>query len=236
MSLPKIQHSTFTAEIPSTKKTVRFRQFTAREEKILLMAKASEDVSDMLAAIRQIVNNCIITEGFNVDTLTIFDLEWLFLTLRKVSVSNVVPQSYKDNEDNKVYEFEIDLEKVKIVWPIEKPPTISLGEGLTMTMKWPTADLYNDTQLLRTEGIEALERLLVRCIDKIYTADQVFDPADYTSDDLIEFISDIDVKSYEQIQSFFEKMPRMEYVIEYTNANETKRRIELNSLVDFFQF
>lgn len=236
MSLPKIQHSTFTAEIPSTKKTIRFRQFTAREEKILLMAKASEDISDMLSAIRQIVNNCIITEGFNIDTLTIFDLEWLFLALRKVSVSNVVPQSYKDNEDNKVYEFEIDLEKVKIVWPIEKPPTISLGEGLTMTMKWPTADLYNDTQLLRTEGIEALERLLVRCIDKIYTADQVFDPADYTTDDLIEFISDIDVKSYEQIQLFFEKMPRMEYVIEYTNANGTKRRIELNSLVDFFQF
>lgn len=235
MSLPKIQHATFTAEIPSTKKTVRFRQYTAKEEKILLMAKTGDE-SDMLAAIKQIVNNCILNEQFDIDQITIFDLEWLFLKIRSVSVSNVVPVSYKDNEDGKIYDFEIPLDEVKIVWPVEKPPTVNISEGLSMTMKWPTASFYTDEQLLKAQDIEALEILITKCIDKIFTADQVYDPKDYTTEELVEFISDIESNAYQQIKEFIETMPHMEYVITYQNEKGSDRRIELNSLVDFFQF
>jgi len=236
LSLPKIQHATFTAEIPSTKKPVRFRQYTAKEEKILLMAKSSGGDDDILAAIKQIVNNCILNENFDIDAMTIFDLEWLFLKIRAVSVSNVVSVSYRDNEDNKVYDFEINLDEVKIVWPVEKPATITVGEGVSVSFKWPTADLYTDTRLLAATGIDALEMLVVKCIDKIFTADQVYDPKDYSTDELIAFISDVEVNAYNEIKHFFDTMPRMEYVITYQNEKGTDRRIELNSLVDFFQF
>src|SRR4051812_10287762 len=104
--LPKITHPVFATEIPSSKKTVRFRPFTAREEKVLLIAKQSEDETDIMGAIKQVVNNCVVTEGFDVDKLTIFDLEFLFIQIRVKSVSNLAPVSYKDNADNTIYNFD----------------------------------------------------------------------------------------------------------------------------------
>lgn len=235
MALPKIKHTIFTTEIPSLKKKVNFRQFTTKEEKIMLMARTGDE-SDMLAAIKQVTNNCLIQDDIDIDTLTIFDLEWLFIKARAVSVSNIVNPAYRDNEDDKVYKFEINLDDLKVEWPIEKPPTIKLSDEITITMKWPTADLYSDSQLLKADGVESLFRLIVNCIDTIFTADQVYDPKDYSTEDLLAFIEDVEVKPFEQIQEFFNQMPGIRYTIEYTNSMGTERKIVLSSLSDFFQF
>ena len=64
MSLPKIEHPIFKIKIPSTKKEVRFRPFLVKEEKILLIAKTSEQENDILLAIKQVVNNCCLDEKF----------------------------------------------------------------------------------------------------------------------------------------------------------------------------
>jgi hypothetical protein len=236
MSLPKQTHPLFSAEIPSTKKTIRFRPFTAREEKILLIAKQSDEETDIMGAIKQVVNNCVVTEGFDVDKLTIFDLEMLFIKTRIMSVSNIATVSFKDNSDGKVYHFDVDLEKVKVIWPIDKPPTISLGEDIGLTLRWPLADLYTDMQLLESEGPEALEQLIAKCIQKIFKGDETFDPSTYTTEEVVEFVNDIASKPFEEIRKFFEDMPRLQYIIEYTNSKGEPRRIELSALTDFFQF
>jgi T4 bacteriophage base plate protein len=236
LSLPRIQHPLFSVEIPSSKKAIKFRPFTAREEKVLLIAKQSEDESDIMGAIKQVVRNCVVSEGFDVDKLTIFDLEYLFLQIRIKSVSDIVPVSYIDHSDEQTYKFDIDLKQVKVIWPIEKPPSISLGNNMSMTMKWPSADLYSDSQLLSIEGPDALEHLIAKCINKIYAGDQTYDPAMYSTKDLIDFIQDIDSNSYNEIKEFFENMPRLQYIITYKNTKDEDRRIELSALTDFFQF
>ncbi len=236
MALPKIQHPLFSVVVPSQKKTIKFRQLTAREEKILLVAKTSDEDADKLAAIQQIVNNCVVTENFDINSITIFDLEYLFLKIRAVSIGNIIPVSYRDNADNQIYEFEINLDTIQVKWPIETPPTINLSDDIKMTMKWPSAELYSDNKLHTQSGIEALEHMIIKSIDKIYTPDQVYDPRDYTTEELVEFISDINSKAYEQIQDFFSKMPSMEHVITYTNSLGDERKIELKTLSDFFQF
>ena len=76
--LPKIKHPTFEIKIPSTGKKELFRQFLVKEEKVLLMAKASEDPGDVFRAVKQVVNNCAVSDSFDVDKLTMFDLEYLF--------------------------------------------------------------------------------------------------------------------------------------------------------------
>jgi hypothetical protein len=234
--LPKIQHPLFSAEVPSTKKSVRFRPFTAREEKVLLIAKQSEDETDIMGAIKQVVNNCVVTEGFDVDKLTIFDLEFLFIAIRIKSVAPTAPVSYRDGSDGLVYDFEVDLEKVKVLWPTEKPPTISLGEKMSMEMRWPKANLYTDMQLLHSEGPDALERLVAKCIAKIYDGDQTYDPDTYTTEDVVSFINDIDSKAFDEVRKFFDGMPRLQYIIEYKNSKGDDRKIELSALTDFFQF
>ena len=43
MPLPKIATPTYELELPSTQKTVRYRPFLVKEEKVLLIALESED-------------------------------------------------------------------------------------------------------------------------------------------------------------------------------------------------
>ena len=82
MALPKLKQPTYELKIPSTGKMEAFRPFVVREEKILLMAKSSQDPTDIFRSIKQVVNNCAIDDNFDVDKLTIFDMEYLFLRIR----------------------------------------------------------------------------------------------------------------------------------------------------------
>ena len=77
MALPQPITPTYELVIPSTGKTVKFRPFLVKEEKILLLAEQSEDEKTMKDAIVQIVKNCIISR-IKVEDLTYFDLEYIF--------------------------------------------------------------------------------------------------------------------------------------------------------------
>ena len=90
MALPKIEHPIHNIKVPSKDKTYKFRPFLVKEEKILLMAKESKNSYDILTAIKQIVNNCSIEDTFDVDKITLFDLEYIFLKLRAVSIDNMI--------------------------------------------------------------------------------------------------------------------------------------------------
>jgi len=60
MSLPKIDLPIFELELPSTGKKVKYRPFTVKEEKILLVAQESKEPEQTILSVKQIVNNCLI--------------------------------------------------------------------------------------------------------------------------------------------------------------------------------
>jgi hypothetical protein len=235
MSLPKIQFPTFNVEIPSTKKKVQFRPFLVKEEKILLMAKASEDETDILLAIKQIVNNCAIDPKFNVNSLTIFDMEYCFMKIRASSVSDVITVSYTDFEDKKNYDFEIKINDVKVVFPKDIESKIEITKTSGMLLKYPSASLYEDKEFLQS-GEETFFQLIIRCIDKIYDGESMFDAKNYNYQELGEFLENLDVKTFESVQKFMLNQPSLLYTIEYKNSLGNDRKIELKSLTDFFTF
>ena len=47
-------------ELPSTGEKIKYRPFTVKEEKILLVAQESKDPEQEVLAAKQIVNNCLI--------------------------------------------------------------------------------------------------------------------------------------------------------------------------------
>lgn len=233
MPLPKVKHPIYEFTIPSTKKKESFRPFLVKEEKILLIAKASEDPADSLRAVKQIVNNCAISDSFDVDKLPIFDLEYLFLQLRAVSVSNVVQVSYRDSEDRKVYDFTIDLKDVKVQFPESIDNIVKVTDSMGFVMKWPAASLLDDKQYFNT-GDDAYYELILRCIDKIYDGDDIYNPAEYSLKEIEEFIDDCGIETLGKIQSFMSNAPRLYHKLTYTNSNGKERVIELTSLTDFF--
>lgn len=233
MALPKVKHPIFEFTIPSTGKKESFRPFLVREEKILLMAKTSEDPADTLRAVKQVVNNCCINDQFDVDKLAIFDIEYLFLQLRAISVNNIVNVAYRDNEDQEVYNFDIDIKKVAVQFPENAEKVIPVTDTMGIVMKWPSASLFDDREYFKV-GDQAFYELVLRCIDKIYDGEDVYNPEDYSLKEIEEFLDDCGVEVFEKVQRFLLNAPRLYHKIEYTNKLGNPRTIELQSLTDFF--
>jgi len=233
MALPKVKHPLHVFTVPSTNKKCTFRPFLVKEEKLLLMAKASEDPTEMFRAIKQNINNCSIDTDFDIDKLTIFDMEYLFLQIRGISVNNIIKVSYKDKEDEKVYDFEIDIQNIKVDFPEGCEKVIKITEDMGLQMKYPSASIFNDTEFFNNED-DSMYELIVKCVDKIYDGDEIYDPKNYTKEEVEEFMDDLGVETFTKITEFMGKTPKLKYVIEYKNSNGNDRKIELNTLTDFF--
>jgi hypothetical protein len=231
--LPKIEHPIFKIKIPSLKKDHSFRPFLVKEEKLLLMAKESKNNADIFAAIKQVVVNCSLDKNLNIDKLAVFDLEYIFLKIRAFSVDNIVKVSYRDNEDDKVYNFEVDLNDIKVIYPKHTVDKIEINETTGFVMKYPPASLYSDQEFLNTER-DHYFKLILKCVDKIYFGDDIYEIKDIPVDELENFIENLGVGVFKQVNDFMLNTPKIQHTIEYTNEKGNKKEIYLNSLNDFF--
>ena len=234
MPLPKIDQPLFDMTIPSTGKKILFRPFLVKEEKILLIAQQSENDSEIIRAIKQILNACI-QEDLDIDSLAIFDLEYMFLKLRARSVNNVVKLSYRDIEDGELYDFELDLDTIEVKMPEVINSKIEINDTIGMTMKYPAASITDRMKDFENE-VDLMTFFIVNCIDTIYDEDNVYVASEFSEAEITEFLDGLDVMSFEKIRQFFESVPRLYHKIEYTNSIESKRTIELTSLKDFFMW
>ena len=234
MPLPKIEYPITEIEVPSMKKKFSFRPMLVKEEKILLMAKVSEDENDIFGAVRQVVNNCCVDTSLDINKLAIFDLEYLFLKIRALSISETTEVAYRDNEDNKVYDFTINLSEIKVDYPKKVDNTIKISDTSGFTLRYPPASLYSDKDFLNLESNKVFDALVIKCIDKIFDGENTYDLSLYKEEDVKEFVEGLPVKIYDQVREFFTKVPAMKYEIKYKNSNGTDRTIVLRNLTDFF--
>lgn len=240
MALPKLVHPQFSTTLTTGKK-IRFRPMLGREEKILLIAKQSEDFTDKVAAVKQVVQNCVTDTGFDADTTPSFEIEWLFVQIRINSCDNISRVAYKDRDDGKTRPFEIDLRKVVVLAPEvldaagkkQDPKIVDCGGGIKLVMKWPEGHLMNPETMNKAD---AVEELILACVDKIWQGDTVHDPSLSTRDELIDFMDDLSLDATEKLKTFVASVPHLYYKIEYTNDKGDGRVIELTSLDDFFSF
>ena len=90
MSLPLQSTPIYKMTIPSMDKVVSFRPFLVKEEKALLLSQQSEDIDVMVSTLTDIIGNCV-KEKIDVESLAIFDIEYMFTQIRAKSVGEVVP-------------------------------------------------------------------------------------------------------------------------------------------------
>lgn len=233
MALPKLDKPLFDLEVPSQNKTVKARPFVVREEKILLTAQQSGQEKDIVLGIKQVLTNCIQDPTFDMDSLTTFDLEYMFLKLRSRSVNNIIDVSYRDNEDDKVYDFQIDLDTVEMLKTKPVNNKIMVNDTVGIVMKFPSVSVLENVPD-NLESTELVEYLVRSSIDQIFDADDVYLSSDTSEEELSEFVDSLDIETFTKIREFFDSLPSLYYKLEYTNALGNKREIELTTLSDFF--
>lgn len=235
MALPKIVHPTTDVTVPSTKKKIKIRTMTVKEEKILLIAKESGESGDIIGAVKQIVSNCIVTPNFDINTLAIFDLDYLFIKIRGFSVSNIIKQAYNDNEDDKVYQVEINIDNLEVVFPETVNDKIAITGDMILQLSYPSVKFYdNKTMLNSTDTALYFLELFKASNPVIHSGGNVVNIKSSTDQEVEEFLDSLPSKAYNEINDFFDNLPGMKYEVKYTNSKGTERTIPLSKLNDFF--
>ena len=136
MPLPKISTPTYELELPSTGKTIKFRPFLVKEEKLLVLALESDDSKEITNAIKAVLKDCIQTRGIKVEDLPTFDIEYLFLNIRGKSVGEDIEVSVLCPDDGETYaEVQISIDDIKVTKDKNHSNQIKLDEKLMMEMK-----------------------------------------------------------------------------------------------------
>ena len=234
MSLPKIQYPIFELTLPSNKETVTYRPFTVKEEKLLLISQESEEQKERIRAMRQIVNNCCFNLSQDIGLLPSFDLEYCFLKIRSKSVGNIVELNYRDLTDNKIYNFEVDLDELEVAFNENHKTSIKINDDLGIIMKYPTVELLNNIKT-DIEDPETVFEVIKKCVATIYDEDNTYDTKDYTNEEITEFVESIPAKAFEDITEFFETIPVLKHELHYKDSDGTDKTITLQGIDDFFQ-
>jgi len=241
--LPKIDVPVYETKLISNGKTIKYRPFLVKEQKIFLMASQSEDVKDMINAIKQVLKNCVLNDDVDIDSLPVFDLEYLFLQLRARSVNEVVNLKYtcnnpvKDDAGNEKpcggsVSVDVNILEIEPTKNPEHDNKISLSENLGICMKYPTFEILE--KLNSKEDVDFLS-VIASCIDYIYDKENVYYAKDADPAELNEFIESMQQADVEKIQTFFETMPKITKDFDFKCKKcGYEEHIEIEGMQSFF--
>ena len=237
MALPKLTTPTYELAVPSTDEKIKYRPFLVKEEKILLIAMESGEQESIISAIKDIVTEC--TYGkVDLGNMPMFDVEYIFLQIRSKSVGEVSTLKLLCPDDKETYvNVDVDLSKIMVHVDKGHNPKIELTEEMGMIMTYPTIDSLTDMGGTDINASNMLD-VIASCVLQIYDkkGEEVFDAKDQTKQELIEFVEQLNTKQFEEVQKFFDTMPKLRHTIEIENPKtKVKSKIVLQGLNDFFE-
>tara|TARA_B110000503_G_scaffold131310_1_gene205741 strand:- start:164 stop:862 length:699 start_codon:yes stop_codon:yes gene_type:complete len=208
----------YTTTIPSTAVKVKYRPFLVKEEKSLLIAQQSEDSNVMVDTLKSIIKSCVL-DKIDVDTLAMFDLEYLLLQIRARSIGEVVELVFGcDNctdEKAKAKVF-IDLTTIDLQKDPEHTNKIELFDDVGMIMKYPNIDSVKKFEELDLDDVEHVFDLVIESIDYIYSGEELHYAKEQTKEELSDFIGNLTQIQFQKVKAFFESMPKLRHDIFYT--------------------
>lgn len=232
MGLPKIDLPIFELTLPSTGEKIKYRPFTVKEEKILLVAQEAKDPEQELLAAKQVVNNCLFEK--DVTDLAMFDLEYVLILLKSKSVDNTIGFAIKDPDTQETIKLELDIENIKLKKDENHSNELKINDDYVLYLKYPTIDEY--VRIVKMDPNDPLVSyfLMTSCLDKIASDDEVYHFKDYTSEEVDSFMESLSSNIIKGIQTFFETMPKLRHEMKYTNKEGKEKTFVIEGLRSFF--
>ena len=236
MALPKIDVPIYELTVPSTDEKIKYRPFLVKEEKLLLIAMESGENSDILRAVKDIVDACTFNK-MKIGNMPMFDVEYIFLQIRSKAVGEVSTLRVLCLDDMKTYaKVEVDLNEIEVRVTDAHTNKIELSDEMGVIMKYPTVDSFVENKIDDISPANMLD-VIITCIDKIYDkkGEEVFDAKDSTKQELIDFVEQMNTTQFADVQKFFDTMPALSHEITVKNPKTKKEsKVTLSGLNDFF--
>lgn len=222
MSLPKLNaNMVYETQLVSTPITVKYRPFLVGEEKALMMAQGDNQSLDAQNAIINVINACVLEEGFDISNLSSADMEWMFLQIRAKSVGetqvlkHICPECGAENET--AFDFE------KSITPIpgsNGSPTIPLGDGISVNLKRlavkDMTKIMHSTPIIEQNEVMMTMQVIEASIDEVLTADAAIKFSQEPKAERAEFVNSMTSTQIKTIAEWIEKGPRVEGALAYT--------------------
>ena len=238
MPLPTIATPTYELELPSTGKTIKYRPFLVKEEKLLVLALESEDNAQISSAVQAVLKSCIKTRGIKVEQLPTFDIEYLFLHIRGKSVGEEIEVNLicPDDQETTVPVI-INIDDIEVKKSEDHNKRIALDKKLMMELKYPSLDQFVKSNFDFEGGsqVDQSFEVIAGCIDKVYNEEEVWAASDCTKKEIVSFLEQMSSKQFKEVERFFETMPKLSHKVEITNPKtKVKSTVVLEGLSSFF--
>jgi hypothetical protein len=230
LSNVKLTTPTYEDRIPSTKQKVKIRPFRVGDEKTLLIASQSEDLKQMANALKSIVANCV--EPIEMDKLSSYDVEYLFLKIRAKSVGETSTVGIYCNDCEAVNEIVVDLENVDVDIPKDHSHHIKIEDNIAFGMQDPDIDEILNNNL---EDPNSFVKIIVSAIKTVYHGEEVIEIGESDKEELEQLLDNMTSEQFQKIRDYFDTMPRLRKKIEFECGGCGKHNEQvLEGLSSFF--
>ena len=235
MALPQVNSSRYSTKLPSTGVEIEYRPYLVKEEKIMMVALESKDNKQIVGAMKDVAQACILTD-VDVDKLTAFDLEWMFLQLRSKSVGEKADVKLKCQVEGcgGMNDVSIDLSDVEMD-DYEPNRVIQLNSDVGVQMVYPSVSLVEKYDEDKLKNVDGIFDMIIDCLDTIYDKDDVYQVKDERREDVRDFVESLTSGQFSQLAEFMQKIPMVKKQVEWCCSKcEANNKMELRGLQSFF--
>ncbi len=215
-SLPKLNSAVYELTIPSTKQKVKFRPYLVKEQKSLMIAQESDEVNVMVNTLKQVIKDCVL-DDIDVDSLAVFDIEYLFLQIRSKSSGEDVQLEFtcpQCQEQKTILKF--NIADINVTFPKDSSNKIQLNDEIGIVLKYPTIDMLGGIDLDNQSDIASIFKVMIASLDMIYDKTEVYNAKDHTKEELNEFFDGMNTDQLKKVVDFFNNLPKLKQNVDFT--------------------
>lgn len=224
----------YVLEIPSTKEKVSFRPFLVGEHKNLMLSLATEDIDNIVNAIRNIIHVCSYGK-VDPKKLAPFDIEYLFLQLRAKSIGESVPLTTSCFNCNEQFNFSIDVSEATVDFSYAQNNKILLTEDIGILMKYPSLEETLIINSKDTVSEDEIYDLVCNCIVSIWNSEEFVNTTDYPKEKIVDFLNTLTVAQMNKLTDFVLLVPAVRIIKEVSCPHcKENNRILIEGIENFF--
>lgn len=200
------------------------------------MAMETEDEKSIRDATLGLLKSCI-QSRVKIEDLATFDLEYIFLNIRAVSVGEIVQLMITCDDDGETQvKYNLNLTDVSVIFPEGHDNKIMLNDTTGVIMKYPSFDRFVEGNISEKEITpDQITEIIAESIDQIFQGEDVYDSSTTSKKEFIKFVEELTNAQLEKLQKFFETSPRLEHSFKVTNPNTgVESEYTLRGLQSFF--
>jgi hypothetical protein len=238
MALPRVNETlNFSMKIPSTGQRVKYRPYLVKEEKVLLQAFESQNLTSILETMCDTIEACLdVKSKISVDDLATFDVEYMFTQIRASSVgesSDILLKCQKCEHENPV---SIDLSTLEVTTS-EADKLIQITDDIAVEMKYPSYKVLIDEDIKELDdgNADQIISLVAGSIVAVLTEDERIDVSKESPDEIKDFLNSLTATQFAKVAEFLQDMPQLSHDAEFDcQSCGEQNKVELRGLSDFF--